>query len=103
MERRGFLASIAMLMGWQVAKQPDNFVGSQPKVCVEGGPCYPELPCKEGKEHCPLGHCQKPRHRMLTGYQYADKPTRYEYDSVCSECGIVYVIGEHAWSKERKP
>ncbi len=83
-DRRGFLGWLGMLAGWQKQIKCSYMTTGTDTPCSIA-------PCKEGEERCPSCKvCQVPRRRTLG----TNNLTIFEHDSVCSECGIVYVPRE---------
>jgi hypothetical protein len=89
MIRRTFIGSwLAALVGQAATLQTtDRYQGSMRNA-----------KCKDGEEHCPLGHCQKPRPQWAHDSPSVIHSTFVLEDDfgrqplhVCSMCGIVYV------------
>ena|SRR5271157_5555392 len=103
MNRRGFVATIAGLLGalGLRGQNPNNATsgtiaswGAKNYFCQSLD--FREQPCPEeqkaGEEYCPLGHSQKPRmlpiREMVGEYVLELTPELH----VCSVCGVVYLI-----------
>jgi hypothetical protein len=99
-------------VGWPDAKPRPMWPTAQRVIRTQVDPT-PQ--CNKNEEHCPLGHCQKPRilevksaditervaeameclkkstHRFDLDCGYITSPWETNEQHVCSACGIVYI------------